>query len=422
MVGNHMTELMTKKFDWSKPIHDHVTSMANLAAKIKGMGMEEPGSTGRFNPCSMNKGKGKEKIPIKEGKIHKGVKYFFCKKTEHYKKDCPKGMISSKRKLSSSLRMTESKDVTLMKIEELQSSLEAHELRLIERNPMKKAEQALKAIHKDDDRRNDKKWKRKQSLNRRKTSQEWSESSDKRGRSKLNYNQKKFDKSKVECFNCHKLGYYSYECGNEKNKQSRHKEEALTTQEDSDSEPLNLMVTDAATNSHSEFWYLDSGCSNHMTNHKEWLKDLDSTKRSRVKFADDSSLSAEGAGSVVIKRKNGSKAIVSNVLCVPKMKYNLLSIGQLIEKGFSVLMKNSQLELFDSDGKLILRTKASKNRTFQVSFNAAEVQCMSSVETRDESWIWHSRLGHLNFKSLHQLGTKQMVSGLPITTLPEKIV
>ncbi|XP_019464289.1 PREDICTED: uncharacterized protein LOC109362714 [Lupinus angustifolius] len=244
----------------------------------------------------------------------------------------------------------ESKDVTLMKIEEKQSSLEAHELRLIERNPMKKVEQALKAIHKDGDRRKDKKWKGKQSLNRRKTSQEWSESSDKRGRSKLNYNQKKFDKSKVECFNCHKLGHYSYECGKEKNKQSRHKEEALTTQEDSDSEPLNLMVTDAATKSHSEFWYLDSGCSNHMTNHKEWLKDFDSTNRSRVKFADDSSLSAKGAGNVVIMRENGSKAIVSNVLYVPKMKYNLLSIGQLIEKGFSVLMKNSQLELFDSEG------------------------------------------------------------------------
>ncbi|CAL0314798.1 unnamed protein product [Lupinus luteus] len=40
VVGNLMTELTTKKFDWSQPIHDHVTSMANLAAKMKGMGME----------------------------------------------------------------------------------------------------------------------------------------------------------------------------------------------------------------------------------------------------------------------------------------------------------------------------------------------------------------------------------------------
>ncbi|KAE9585540.1 hypothetical protein Lalb_Chr25g0290031 [Lupinus albus] len=40
VVGNLMTELTTKKFDWSQPIHDHVTSMANLAAKMKGMRME----------------------------------------------------------------------------------------------------------------------------------------------------------------------------------------------------------------------------------------------------------------------------------------------------------------------------------------------------------------------------------------------
>src|SRR5262249_12298704 len=37
IVGSLMSELTTKKFDWSQPIHDHVTSMANLAAKLKSM-------------------------------------------------------------------------------------------------------------------------------------------------------------------------------------------------------------------------------------------------------------------------------------------------------------------------------------------------------------------------------------------------
>ncbi|XP_057444105.1 uncharacterized protein LOC130736281 [Lotus japonicus] len=40
IVGTLMSELMTKRFDWSQPIHDHVTSMANLAAKLKSMGMD----------------------------------------------------------------------------------------------------------------------------------------------------------------------------------------------------------------------------------------------------------------------------------------------------------------------------------------------------------------------------------------------
>lgn len=40
IVGGLMSELTTKKFDWTQPIHDHVTYMSNLATKLKAMGME----------------------------------------------------------------------------------------------------------------------------------------------------------------------------------------------------------------------------------------------------------------------------------------------------------------------------------------------------------------------------------------------
>ncbi|KAF7814761.1 UBN2 domain-containing protein [Senna tora] len=40
IVSSLMSELTTKKFEWSQPIHDHVTSMANLAAKLKSMGID----------------------------------------------------------------------------------------------------------------------------------------------------------------------------------------------------------------------------------------------------------------------------------------------------------------------------------------------------------------------------------------------
>ena len=40
IVGTLMSELTTKKFNWSQPIHDHVTHMSNLAAKLKSMGMD----------------------------------------------------------------------------------------------------------------------------------------------------------------------------------------------------------------------------------------------------------------------------------------------------------------------------------------------------------------------------------------------
>ncbi|XP_047183100.1 uncharacterized protein LOC124849235, partial [Vigna umbellata] len=40
IVGTLMSELTTKKFDWLQPIHDHVIGMANIAARLKSMGME----------------------------------------------------------------------------------------------------------------------------------------------------------------------------------------------------------------------------------------------------------------------------------------------------------------------------------------------------------------------------------------------
>lgn len=40
IMGTLMSELTTKKFNWLCSTHDHVTSMTNLAAKLKSLGMD----------------------------------------------------------------------------------------------------------------------------------------------------------------------------------------------------------------------------------------------------------------------------------------------------------------------------------------------------------------------------------------------
>jgi len=100
-----------------------------------------------------------------------------------------------------------------------------------------------------------------------------------------------------------------------------------------------------------------------MTGHKAWLIKLDDTRRSKIRLANNRSLQAEGAGNMVIRRSNGSSTIIEDVLYVPGMKCNLLNVGHLIEKGFSVTMKNEVLELFDTSNKIVLRSPLSKNRT-----------------------------------------------------------
>ena len=320
----------------------------------------------------------------------------------------------------------ESKDLSQMKIEELQSSLEAHEMRLL--IDADNVEQALKTHHST---KNKKKWKGKQAKGEKKsskTTQDYYDRSDTtEGTEKYQNHYKKKDKRSIECFNCHKMGHYASECYADKKKKKHRDKEVHMAQEDYDSdssETLTLMVTTTAgsANSQEKSWYLDSGCSNHMTCHREWLINFDTEKKSKVRFADDSTLKVEGAGDVVILRKDGSKAMIANVLFVPEMKCNLLSIGQLVQKGFTVVMGNyDKVELFDVNKNLILRSKISKNRTFQVNMKVVDAQCLSAIKKDDKSWLWHLRYGHLNFRSLKQLCEKNMVSGIGNIDLPETV-
>ena len=52
-----------------------------------------------------------------------------------------------------------------------------------------------------------------------------------------------------------------------------------------------------------------------------------------MKFGDNIVVTTEAVDKVMVKRKNGVKAFITNVLYVPKLKNNLLSFRQLAEKG-----------------------------------------------------------------------------------------
>ena len=167
------------------------------------------------------------------------------------------------------------------------------------------------------------------------------------------------------------------------------------------------MVMDAVADNHieSKIWFLDSDCSNHMTCRKEWLTGFDESKKMKVKLADNSLLQAEGTGNIVFQISNGGKVMTKIMLYVPGMKCNLLSVGQLDEKGFSIVMKDGALKLFDTKNNLVLKSPLSKNRTFKTMISSTEVQCLKTVVGHKDSLLWHLRFGHLNFRSLNQLIT-----------------
>ena len=113
--------------------------------------------------------------------------------------------------------------------------------------------------------------------------------------------------------------------------------------------------------------------------------------------------------------------MITEVLYVHTMKNNLLSIGQLLYKGFNMNLHDGTMEIFDRMQKKILKAKISENRTFQVKLGAFDSQCLNAETKSDESWLWHMRYGHLNFKDLNLLHAKDMVTGLPQVRIPKSV-
>lgn len=119
----------------------------------------------------------------------------------------------------------ESRDLEKLKIQELQSSFEAYEMRRRERNPVKHDDQALKIQHvPSEGKKKFNKWKGKNNGQKKwrkhiKDQEEKSDSSDKKDGTKKNY--KKKDMRNVECFVCHKKGHFSCECWFNKDVQNK---------------------------------------------------------------------------------------------------------------------------------------------------------------------------------------------------------
>ena len=111
-----------------------------------------------------------------------------------------------------------------------------------------------------------------------------------------------------------------------------------------------FLVSWFATNSSPETWLIDNGCTNHMTYDLGLFKELDKTVTSKVRIGNGAYLAVKGKGIVAIEGHTGLK-LISNVLYVPEINQNLLSVGQLLEKGYKVLFEDNHCMIADAQGR-----------------------------------------------------------------------
>lgn len=140
-----------------------------------------------------------------------------------------------------------------------------------------------------------------------------------------------------------------------------------------------LMVCHMSEETQQNTWYLNTGCSNHMCGDKKAFSELDESFRNTVKFGDNSTISIMGKGRVIIQAKeNSSTHNITDVLFVPDLKTNLLSVGQLLEKGYEISIKNGVCQIRDAKLGLIAQVKMTTNRMFPLYLQNLPHSCFST--------------------------------------------
>ncbi|XP_052486483.1 uncharacterized protein LOC128041158 [Gossypium raimondii] len=212
------------------------------------------------------------------------------------------------------------------------------------------------------------------------------------------------------CQHCKKKGHVERVCKNKtKPRQSQFQQpkvEARVAEDSSDQEEQVFAISClAAEKKCSKGWLLDSGCTNHMSPDASLFKTLDRSCKPKVKVGNGQFIRAEGRGEVLICTPTGNK-VISNVLLVPEIDRNLLSIAQLLEKGYSVVFKDKQCHIADLSGSSLM-TVTMTDKCFEVHWPSDSKSAYTA--SVDDSKLWHQRLGHANFRSMARLAKEGLV-------------
>jgi hypothetical protein len=164
---------------------------------------------------------------------------------------------------------------------------------------------------------------------------------------------------------------------------------------------------------------MDSGCSRHMTGDKKWFSSLTPLSyKEYVTFRDDKK--GKVLGTNVIKVNDFFT--LNDVTLVDKLRYNLLSVSQLIDADLSVFFRKSDSRVLDSSGSLVCGVSRIEN-VFQadLSFAQSSLRCLLS-QSSFELWKWYRRLGYLRFDLLCRLCCLGLLRGLPLLKFESNLV
>lgn len=161
-------------------------------------------------------------------------------------------------------------------------------------------------------------------------------------------------------------------------------------------------------------WSIDSGATSHMTGCREILRDFKEEDGRTVTVADGKTIVAQGSGTVIFHVCDGNvdnTLKAKDVLYVPGLVENLISVPKLTDSGFEVSFMGNDCCVFRK-GEFIF-AGAKINGVYKMKADVAHVSERADHVRSGEMILWHRRMGHLNMGTLTRMAEEHTVAGLP---------
>jgi hypothetical protein len=146
--------------------------------------------------------------------------------------------------------------------------------------------------------------------------------------------------SEPECYNCHNYGHKAadYRLRNYNPDLIPTAENVKVWKKKADDKCGLVLLAQKQKNP----WYIDSGCSKHMTGDKSKFLTLSENKSRNVTFGNDAPGKIKGKGMVSLSNGKGK---TQDVLFVDGLKHNLLSVSQVCDKGCEVVFTSKDYKI-----------------------------------------------------------------------------
>ena len=164
------------------------------------------------------------------------------------------------------------------------------------------------------------------------------------------------------------------------------------------------------TYSRTSKWYLDNGCSRHMTGDHSKFLSLTKKDGGYVTFSGNGKGKIIGIGTISIN----DNISIDDVLLVQGLKHNLLSISQLSDKGYLMLFDNDCCKILNKEDNSTIFIAKRRNNVYTldlIDLGECNIKCLNVVN--DNCLFWHRRLGQSSVHVLNKISKKELVKDMP---------